>query len=244
MMGIDKSSPIPLYYQLQRIVLEKIQSGEWPANAPIPSERELAEQFGITRMTIRHALTDLVRDGILRREMGKGTFVAEPRITQRLSKLTGFSDDMRARGRRPGARLLAAGVEPATPTVAERLRVPLGAVTVLIERLRLADGEAMAIESSHLSFAGCSELVREDLCGSLYALLLQSYGVTPTRARQRLSAGVGDRRESELLGIRRGAPVLRLERVTYDQNDRPFEYTQSTYRGDRYVFDAELVGLP
>jgi len=242
-MGIDKSSPIPLYYQLQRIVLEKIQSGEWPANALIPSERELAEQFGITRMTIRHALADLVRDGILRRQVGKGTLVAEPRITQRLSVLTGFSDDMRARGRQPGARLLASGVEPATPAVAEKLRVPLGTVTVRIERLRLADGEAMAIEASHLCFTGCSTLVAQDLCGSLYALLPKVYGVTPTRARQRLSAGVSDRRESELLGMRRGSPVLRLERVTYDQGDRPFEYTQSTYRGDRYVFDAELVGL-
>ncbi len=242
-MGIDKSSPIPLYYQLQRIVLEKIQSGEWPTNTLIPSERELAEQFGITRMTIRHALADLVRDGILRRQMGKGTLVAEPRITQRLSVLTGFSDDMRARGRRPSARLLASGVEPATPAVAEKLRVPLGTVTVRIERLRLADGEAMAIEACHLCFTGCSTLVTQDLSGSLYALLPKAYGVTPARARQRLSAGVSDRRESELLGMRRGSPVLRLERVTYDQANRPFEYTQSTYRGDRYVFDAELVGL-
>ncbi len=225
-------------------MLEKVQSGEWPANAPIPSERELAGEFGITRMTVRHALADLVRDGVLRRELGKGTFVAEPRITERLSRLTGFSEDMRAHGRRPGARLLAAGIEPATPAVAERLKVPVGTVTVLVERLRLADEEPMAIEASHLCFAGCSALAHEDLSGSLYALLSQRYGLAPTRARQRLSAGAGDRQESGLLGIRRGAPVLRLERVTYDQNDRPFEYTQSTYRGDRYVFDAELVGLP
>ena len=242
-MHIDKSSPIPIYYQLQQFVLDKIRAGEWAPNSPIPSERELCERFQVSRMTVRQALLGLVRDGVLRREVGRGTFVAEPRITQRLSKLTGFSEDMRARGRRPGARLLTVAVEPATPAVADMLKVPLGTETVLVERLRLADGEPMAIEASHLCFAGCGALTSEDLSGSLYALVSEKYGVVPTRARQRLSAGVSDRRESELLGIRRGSPVLRLERVTYDQSDQPFEYTQSTYRGDRYVFDAELVGL-
>lgn len=242
-MKIDKSSPIPIYYQLEQFVLDRIHAGEWTPNSPIPSERELCEQFQVSRMTVRQALLALVRDGVLRREVGKGTFVAEPRITQRLTQLTGFTEDMRARGRRPGAQLLAVAMEPATPAVAGMLRVPLGTEAVRVERLRTADGEPMAIEASHLCFAGCRALADEDLSGSLYALLSQKYGVVPTRARQRLVAAVADRRESEILGIRRSSPVLRIERVTYDQNDRPFEYTQSTYRGDRYVFDAELVGL-
>jgi len=241
--GIDKTSPIPIYYQLEQIVLDKIKSGVWPPNTAIPSERELSEQFGVSRMTVRQALLALTHDGILRREVGVGTFVAEPRITQRLTRLTGFTEDMRARGKRASARVLNLAVARATPVVAEMLSIDLGQEVLLVDRLRLADGEPLAIETSHLCFAGCQELQGADLEGSLYALLTQECGIVPTRARQRISAGVADKREIDLLGLKRGAPVLRLRRVTFDQNGRAFEYVESTYRADKYVFDAELVGV-
>lgn len=243
MSAIDKTSPIPIYYQLEQIVLDKIKSGVWPPNTAIPSERELSEQFGVSRMTIRQALLALTRDGILRREVGVGTFVAEPRITQRLTRLTGFSEDMRARGKRASARVLSVAVARATPVVAEMLGLELGCEVLVVDRLRLADDEPLAIETSHLFFRGCQELQGADLEGSLYALLTQKYGIVPTRARQRISAGVADKREIDLLGLRRGAPVLRLRRVTFDQEGRRFEYVESTYRADKYVFDAELVGM-
>lgn len=232
-----------MYYQLEQIVLDRIKSGVWPPNTAIPSERELSEQFGVSRMTVRQALLDLTRNGMLRREIGVGTFVAEPRITQRLTRLTGFSEDMRARGKQPSTRVLSLAMSPATPVAAEMLGIELGSEVLVAERLRLADDEPMAVEISHLSFAGFRTLSAADLEGSLYALLSQRFNIVPTRARQRITAAVSDKRESELLGLKRGTPVLRLRRVTFDQSDRRFEYVESTYRSDKYVFDAELVGI-
>ncbi|MFH1926589.1 MAG: GntR family transcriptional regulator [Chloroflexota bacterium] len=240
---VDKQSPIPIYYQLHKIILGRIERGLWPPQTQIPSERELAEQFGVSRMTVRQALSALARDGILSREIGRGTYVAEPRITQRLSRVTGFSSDMRARGKRPGARVLSLAAKLASPYVAERLNVDPGKEIAVIERLRLADDEPMALEVSHVWFPGCVQLLQEDISGSLYELLAQRYGILPTRARQQISAGLSRKRECQMLGIRRRAPVLHLCRLTFDQNDRPFEYVESIYRGDKYIFDAELVSV-
>jgi len=238
---VDKHSPIPIYYQIHKIILGRIERGLWPPQAQIPSERELAEQYGVSRMTVRQALSILNRDGILRREIGRGTFVAEPRMTQRLNSLTSFTSEMRARSKRPSASVLSLIASLATPSIAERLNVDHGKGIVVIERLRLADDEPMALETSHICFPGCVQLLQEDLSGSLYVLLAQKYGIVPTRARQQISAGLSRKRESQLLGIRRRVPVLHLRRLTFDQNDQAFEYVESIYRNDKYTFEAELV---
>ncbi len=241
---LDKNYPLPLYFQLKELLREKIASGEWKPGDMVPSERELSEQYHISRMTARQALRELAIEGILRREPGRGTFVAEPKIEHGLTRLTGFTEDMKARGLKPGAKVIRlALIEP--PALARQaLQISPDKKIVLLERLRLAGGEPIALETSHLYFNGVENLLTEDFeNNSLYQLLSEKYHITPARAVQQIGADLCSHREQELLQIPEGAPVLRNKRVTYDVWGRPFEYTESAYRGDRYVFQAELNAL-
>src|SRR6266480_6637171 len=143
MSAIYRNSPLPRYYQLKEIMRERIRTGEWKPGDLIPSERELGEKYGISRMTARQAITDLVNEGLFYREQGKGTFVSRHKITQQLIRLTGFTEDIRARGQRPGAKVLSARMVPADETTAERLRIKPGLLICRLNRLRLADEEPL-----------------------------------------------------------------------------------------------------
>ncbi|HFC08506.1 MAG TPA: GntR family transcriptional regulator [Chloroflexi bacterium] len=241
---LDKTYPLPLYFQLKELLREKIASGEWKPGDMVPSERELSEQYHISRMTARQALQELAIEGLLRREPGRGTFVAEPKIEHGLTRLTGFTEDMQARGMKPGARVIRLmAVKPAL-RVARALQITPEKKIVLLERLRLAGGEPIALETSHLYFNGVEALLQEDFENrSLYQILSEKYHLAPARAVQKIGADLCSRREQDLLQIPAGAPVLRNKRITYDRWGRPFEYTESAYRGDRYVFQAELSAL-
>lgn len=240
---LDKTGTIPIYSQVKEFVREKIDVGVWPPGTLIPSERDFCEQFGISRMTVRQALGELVSEGLVVREKGKGTFVALPRLRQRLTRLSGFTDDMHARGKAPGATLLSIRLVPAKPFAARALGILPQESIIVIERLRLADGEPLAIESSHLHVAGMMDLVGREQVDSLYRLLNDEFGVQPTRAEQEIEASRATTREEELLRLERGAPVLRTRRTTYDAHGRPFEYAEAVYRGDRYTFFAELSNV-
>lgn len=237
---VDKSNPVPLYYQLKLELRERIERGEWKPGDRLPSEWELCRLYQLSRMTVRQALLELVNEGWLRRERGRGTFVSKPKIRKPLARLTSFTEDMRARGKRPSSRVLRLEIITAPVRIAEALRIPMGHSVVLIERVRLADGEPMGIECCYLSFEGCEAILQEDLHGSLYELLTREYGQIPMRAEEQLEAALCPPREAKLLNIPRGAPVLRIKRVTFNQDDHPIEYVESVYRGDRYVFYVEL----
>jgi GntR family transcriptional regulator len=239
---LDKRSPIPLYHQLQAIIDARIASGEWVPGRQLPSERELCEEFGVSRITVRQALAALANEGRLARQQGVGTFVAPRRIEQHLNRLTGFTDEMAERGQQPGARLLRLERFPATFAVAHSLRRRPGEPVIVVQRLRLADGEPLALETAYLVDDRCYGLLDEPLQShSLYRLLSEKYGIVPTRAEQQIEAMACPPPEAQLLDVRKGMPMLHMIRVTYDQDDRPFEHTESFYRGDRYVFHVELV---
>lgn len=240
-MFVDKASPLPLYYQLKELLRAEIERGVWRPGDLIPSERELCQTYGISRITVRQALSDLVGEGLLRRDQGRGTFVAAQKIRKTLSRLTGFTAEMHGRGRKPGSRVLRQELAPALPRVAESLEVEAGQPVVLLRRLRLADGEPVGIEAAHLRFPGCEALLQEDLSGSLYEVLERRHGILPTQADESLEAEPCGRREAELLGIEPRAPVLLIQRLTRDQSLRPFEYVESVYRGDSYVFQVRLL---
>src|SRR3989442_8606422 len=190
MSAIYRNSPLPRYYQLKEIMRERVKSNEWKPGDLIPSERELSEKYGISRMTARQALTDLVNEGLFYREQGKGTFVSQRKITQQLIHLTGFTEDIRARGQRPGTKVLSSEMRPADEATAEKLRISPGTLIFRLQRLRLADGEPLAIELSQISFKGCERLLEEDLeQNSLYRVLETKYGIPLMEADQELEAG-------------------------------------------------------
>ena len=238
---LDKRSPLPLHQQLKAAIEERILSGEWLPGAQVLSEREFCEEYAISRITVRQALTALVMEGRLVRAQGRGTFVALPRIEQQLTQLTGFTPDMQARGKRPSARVLEAGSVAALPTVARALQIAVGESVIMLKRLRLADGEPVAIETAYLLESRCRGILKETLATrSLYDILTRKYQLKPARARQQMEAIACPAAEAKLLGTRRGAPVLHIHRTTYDRAGRPFELVESFYRGDRYTFHAEL----
>jgi GntR family transcriptional regulator len=238
---IDKGSSTPLYLQLKRLIEQQVTSGMLAPHSRIPSERELSEQYEISRMTARRALLELTREGRIYTAVGKGTFVAEPKISQNLQSLTSFSEDMRARGLRPSARLLRRELVSADEEVAASLRILPGAPVLLIERLRLADGEPMALERAHFHFSGMEELLHLELSGSIYELLRDRFGLTPIEAIQAFESRLTVESEQQLLKTAPGTPVLTLSRTTYDSSRRPFEFVQSIYRSDRYRFVARLL---
>jgi GntR family transcriptional regulator len=238
---IYRNSPIPRYYQLKEIMRERVRTGEWKPGDLIPSERELGEKYGISRMTARQAITDLVNEGLFYREQGKGTFVSRHKITQQLIHLTGFTEDIRARGQRPSTKVLSAQMVPADEVTAERLRIKAGQLLFCLRRLRLADDEPLAIELSQLSFTGCERLLEEDLeNNSLYRVLETKYGIPPMEAEQELEAGLAGSEEAQILKIPTGSSVLFIRRTTYTDRNQPFEYAKSVYCGNKYTFYTHM----
>jgi GntR family transcriptional regulator, N-acetylglucosamine utilization regulator len=242
MNTIFRNSPVPRYHQLKEILRERVRSGEWQPGDLIPSERELSESYSISRMTARQAITDLVNEGVFYREQGKGTFVSRNKITQQLMRLTGFTEDMSARGQHPSTQVLSAQIVSADEQVAEHLRVPLGEPVLRLQRLRLADGEPLAIENSHLCFKGHERLLDEDLeRNSLYRLLETKFGLPLMEAEQELEAGLAAAEEARLLKVAVGSSVLYTRRTTYSDRNQPIEYARAVYRGDKYRFYARLM---
>ena len=241
MSAIYRNSPLPRYYQLKEIIRDRIRSGEWKPGDLIPSERELGEQYGISRMTARQAITDLVNEGLFYREQGKGTFVSERKITQQLIRLTGFTEDIRARGQRPGTKVLSAVMRPADEVTAEKLRINPGTLIFRLQRLRLADDEPLAIELSQISFKGCERLLEEDLeQNSLYRVLETKYGIPLMEADQELEAGLAGNEDAQLLKISVGRPVLYTRRITYTERNQPIEYAKAVYCGNKYTFYTHM----
>jgi GntR family transcriptional regulator len=241
MNAIYRNSALPLYYQLKEIIREKVRTGEWKPGDLIPSERELSERYGLSRMTARQAITELVNEGVFFREQGKGTFVSQHKITQQLMRLTGFTEDIRARGQHPGTRVLLAEMRPADEAAAERLRIKPGEPLFCLQRLRLADAEPLAIELSQLSFKGCEKLKAEDLeQNSLYRLLETQYGIPLVEAEQELEAGLAGNEDARILNVPVGSSVLYIRRVTYSDRNQPIEYAQSVYCGNKYIFYTHL----
>jgi len=240
-MRLSREAPDPLYLQLKDSLVADITSGHYRSNQRLPSERELSTQFKVSRMTVRQALLELARDGTIYTRVGKGTFVAEPKIDQQLRALTGFSQDVRARGSKPASRVLEARVISATPDVAAALRLAPEAEVILLARLRLADGVPLAVETAYLPFALFPRLLHHNFAReSLYDVLETEYKLTLTQAEQSIEAALAVPRETELLQLTPPAPVLKMQRLTFSAEGVPVEYVLSTYRGDRYKFRSML----
>lgn len=239
MTTIDPRSPVPKYFQLCEILLDIIEEEELRFDAPVPSERELGQRYGLSRMTVRQSVDHLVSEGRLYRVPGKGTFVARPKIEMAL-RLASYTEDMLARGLRPGARDLDRRTVPASGQLARALGVPPGADVHCVERLRTADGEPMAVERSHISAAVAPDLLDQRLSDrSLYQVLEERYGVVLDSGEQTIEAGIADARDAGLLHLRPGSAVLLLQRRSQAAGI-PVEFAISTYRADRYQLRTVL----
>lgn len=219
-----------------RGLLEELIEGLGPG-ALLPSERMLAERLGVARMTVRKELDRLVVEGAAYRVHGRGTFVAEPHMVY-ADALTSFSEDVLARGMTPGARVLAQEVVAADDALAAALERPPGSPVVRIHRVRTADGEPLALEWTCLPAEDFPGLEREPLGeGSLYALLAARYGVTMTRAAQRVSVVALEPADAALLEVAAGAPAFLFRRTTRRPDGAVVESARSLYRGDRYELE-------
>jgi GntR family transcriptional regulator len=223
---------------LQELLDELI--GRLEPGTRLPSERDLADRYGVARMTARRELERLVARGRAYRRQGGGTYVADTRFVQP-ALLTSFSEDMRARGLVPGGKLLSKRVIPAKATVAEMLELAIGEPVVELERLRTANDEPIALERAHLPesrFPGLADVDADDL--SLYGLLATRWGVEVHAAEQTVAAATLTAGQAAALGVRAGRAALVFERVTRDRAAVPIEYVRSLYRGDRYVVRFRL----
>ena len=238
----DKDSAVPFYQQLKDIILEAIQERTLQPRDRLPSERELAEALGISRLTVRRALTDLVNEGRLFTQPGKGTYVRGPKLEQGIQQLMGLTEDMKSRGHTVSSRILEAALMPASVEVTQAMRLGPQEEVVLLERLRFVDGEPLSIERSYLAYRLCPGILGHDLgSGSLYTTLRQVYGLHLFKAEQSYEAVLAGSREAELLQIAPGAPVLCSERTAYLDTGQIIEYGRAWYRGDRYRFHATLL---
>lgn len=233
---------LPLYLQLQEVLKDEIQHGRLKPGDQLPPERELSDQFRMSRMTVRQALNQLVTEGLLYRVQGKGTFVAKPKITQNLWQLSSFTEDMLSRGMKPGAVVIEREVIHAEPKLAELFKLDKDMRLIKIRRLRTADGEPIALETTHLPYQQFQSILEKDLTGSLYELLAFEYRVSLARARQSIEAREAWTLEAGLLKIPEKTPVLIIERISYDVDMQVIEYVNSCYRADKYKFYVELQG--
>jgi GntR family transcriptional regulator len=232
---------IPRYYQLKEILEKRIQVGEFQSGDRFPTDECLCEAYGLSRGTVRRAIDMLVEEGRLRREQGRGTFVTSPTLAPVFFRLAGFNEDMCRRGRTPGTKLLHLKLIPATEEIAAELDLQVGELVIEIVRLRLADGQPMAIETRHMANKICPELIHEDLENqSIHTLLIDKYNIPLIRAQHTIEARVLMKQEAKILHARPGSACFFVSRVTYTLEDRPVTRYRIVYRGDEYRFTAEF----
>src|SRR5271157_2546754 len=230
---LDKDLAVPLYHQLQNVLKAEIESGRWRSDERLPSEQEIAERFGVSKITVRQALQELAQVGYIRREQGRGTFVEPRKFDEGPRELTSFTEEMLRRELAPTSRVLWQRTVEADAKVADALRLPAKSSVFVLKRVRLADGQPMSVQTAHIPAAFVPGLeVTEDV--SLYEVLQRRYHLYAARARETYFVAAADTTAAALLGIAAGAPVFMAERVTLLPNEKPFEFVQSVVRGDHY----------
>lgn len=238
---IDKNSAIPVYYQIREQIKDDIQKGILKPNEILLSERELCEVLEISRMTVKQAMDSLMNEGMIYKKKGVGTFVSNPKIAQPLTKLTSFTNDMLSRGMKPGSMTITRSVEEPSNEIRNILQLGEQDKVIFLKRLRLADGEPMAVETTYLNYTLCQPLVDEPLDNqSLYDILKQKCNVTLSTATQSIEVSTCNSDICKLLEISVNKPIFSIKRITYDTKKVPVEYVASVYRSDRYKFEIEL----
>jgi GntR family transcriptional regulator len=241
---LDNNSPIPLYYQLKSFIENQIASGTWKPGEQIPSEAELCQQFQVSRTTIRQAVGELVNLGKLKRTQGCGTFVTEY-IKEPIYRLVGFSQEMELRGLKPKSKVLKFETIPPSEHIKQYLRLKENEPTIILKRLRRADDQLMATDNCYLPFNRYFALLHEDLeKNSLYDILAKKFNTLPIRSICSIESIGCPPHVAELLNVKVDFPILYIISTRFDQNDLPFEYSEIYYRGDRFIFNVNILNQP
>ncbi len=240
---IDKNLPIPYHYQLRELLRDEIASGHWEVGERLPSERELCEAFNLSRTTIREAIDALVSEGLLRREKGRGTFIAEPKITEKWLETPGsFTESMLEQGYQLETIVLSLTVENSPYKVSRELRLRTGEPVIVLNRLRTMLQEPILLVTSYIPQKLCPELVNEDFSRqSLYQLWREKYNLEITQAKRFMEAVAADELEANLLHVRQGTPLMLIESTAYLEDGTPVEFFKARHRGDRTRFEVESV---
>ncbi len=241
--NIDRTNYVPFYIQVMDALKEAIEEGSYAPGDQLPGEPELCRLFDVSRTVIRQAFKELEFEGLIVREKGKGTFIAEPKIEESLfQELTGFYQDMTAKGHRLVSEVLKQEVIPAGKKIASFLQIEANTPVIQIDRLRFVDDEPIVLVTTYLPYSLCPALTDVDLRSqSLYSFLEKEYGIVLERGHRTLEAVPAKEYEAELLQVSKGAPLILLHSVSFLADGTPIEYYHALHRGDRSRFEVELI---
>lgn len=243
---VNKSlSPVsaqPLYLQVEATIKEMIEGVVYSPGDQIPSERELSEQLGVSRMTVRRAVENLIRRGLLERHSTNGTYVSRPQVLRRVGEnfAVGLTQLLQDEGVSPGSRLLSFHVSPAPLKIAEKLDLRLGSPVIVIRRVRMANDIPFCVETCYLPESLLPGFSAEDFANntSLYSILRSKYDVNMAKNDETLKLSYATPEEATLLGLKTGSPIFLLRSVITDKNDRPMEYLVSVNHPERVIFHS------
>lgn len=242
MLPLERSSGVPLYYQIQQQLIRQIHSGTFQPGQPIPSLQEIAARLGVSQMTARQAIRALCDLGLMYSRQGKGTFVSGIKHERNFRQVLSFTEEMKARGSMPSSRVLSFRIQPGNRDVTTALGLSPGQKIVRLRRVRLSDGLPMGIECSCLPQQICPDLLTTfNPAASLYQELAEHYGIRMEVTDEVVEVGKATAEEGKLLKVSPGSPVFLFTRTSYGENGKPIEYVKSTYRGDRYRIVQRLT---
>jgi GntR family transcriptional regulator len=231
-----------LYQRVESVLAADITRGTLSPGAQLPTDDSLIERFGVSRITVRKAIQNLIARDLVEIRRGKGTFVAQPKITQELTELSGFVEDMQALGRNATARLIDKQIVPATELVAWQLALTTGAHVVRIQRVRLADGVPMSFDETYLPLDIGKQVITNDLeIEPIFSLLEQKYNIPLIEAEYKLEAVAAEADVANALEIKTGSPIFMIERTSYTTDSNPVDYERLHYRGDLIRFVTRLA---
>ena len=239
--GVLKSGFVPYYYQIKEIIHKYIKNKEIKPGQALSPERELCLKYQVSRITVRKAMDLLVQEGLIYREKGRGTFVAKPPLEQP-AQIISFNEQMERRGLKPSTRVLKTKIFSQDKEIADCLNLNMDEEIALVKRLRLANGEPVALESSYLPHKLYPGIITGDLTGSLTKITEQKYHLRLARATQVVKAEPVFGEAAKILGVKAGSPALFVKRISFLADNRSAEYLEAYYRGDRYEITMELKG--
>jgi len=237
---IDPNKNTALYIQVKNILVRRIQERIWPPETLIPTEQELMDEFSVSRTTLRQAISMLVQDGLLEKKQGKGTIVKSQQLVGS-AKLKGFAEEVIEKGKTPKSKLLRAEFRSDLYHEKSMLGVPDEEEVLVIERIRFADKEPIALERTCWPFAIGKILIKHDLDNAKFYEILENHDIVLKRASEKIFAINATIDEADLLGIRSGEALLEMERLSTGFDDKPIEYTKTKFRSDKYHYNIELI---